>query len=33
MLILSLPVGAAKCDRLVHALDDFLTVRAPLLSD
>jgi glutamate-1-semialdehyde 2,1-aminomutase len=31
MLILSLPVAAAECDRLVHALDDFLTTRAPLL--
>jgi glutamate-1-semialdehyde 2,1-aminomutase len=31
MLILSLPVGAAECDRLVEAVEDFLTARAPLL--
>jgi glutamate-1-semialdehyde 2,1-aminomutase len=31
MLILSLPTGAAECDRLVEAVEDFLSVRAPLL--
>jgi glutamate-1-semialdehyde 2,1-aminomutase len=31
MLILSLPVGAAECDRLVEAVEEFLTARAPLL--
>ncbi len=31
MLILSLPNGAAECDRLVEAVEDFLATRAPLL--
>ena len=31
MLILSLPVGDAECDRLVEAVQDFLVTRAPLL--
>jgi glutamate-1-semialdehyde 2,1-aminomutase len=31
MLILSLPIGAAECDWLVEAVEDFLTTRAPLL--
>jgi glutamate-1-semialdehyde 2,1-aminomutase len=31
MLILSLPIGAAECDRLVEAVEDFLNTRAPLL--
>jgi glutamate-1-semialdehyde 2,1-aminomutase len=31
MLILSLPVGDAECDRLVEAVEEFLTTRAPLL--
>jgi glutamate-1-semialdehyde 2,1-aminomutase len=31
MLILSLPIGAAGCDRLLEAVEDFLQTRAPLL--
>ncbi|SDR63295.1 glutamate-1-semialdehyde 2,1-aminomutase [Rhizobiales bacterium GAS191] len=31
MLILSLPIGAAECDRLVEAVQDFLVTRTPLL--
>jgi glutamate-1-semialdehyde 2,1-aminomutase len=31
MLIVSLPAGAAECDRLVEAVEEFLTARAPLL--
>jgi glutamate-1-semialdehyde 2,1-aminomutase len=31
MLILSLPIGTAECDRLVEAVEDFLATRAPLL--
>ena len=31
MLILSLPIGDAECDRLVEAVEEFLTTRAPLL--
>jgi len=31
MVILSLPVGAAECERLVEAVEDFLSTRGPLL--
>ncbi|MFI5015038.1 MAG: aspartate aminotransferase family protein, partial [Hyphomicrobiales bacterium] len=31
MLILSLPIGAAECDRLLEAVEEFLVTRAPLL--
>jgi glutamate-1-semialdehyde 2,1-aminomutase len=32
MLILSLPIGAIECDRLVEATEEFLSARAPLLA-
>jgi len=31
MLILSLPIGEAECDRLAEAVEEFLATRAPLL--
>jgi glutamate-1-semialdehyde 2,1-aminomutase len=31
MLILSLPIGEAECDRLAEAVEEFLSARAPLL--
>ena len=31
MIALSLPIGAAECDRLVAALEEFITTRRPLL--
>jgi glutamate-1-semialdehyde 2,1-aminomutase len=31
MLILSLPIGQAECDRLVDAVEEFIAARAPLM--
>ena len=30
---MSLPMGAAECDRLVAAVEEFCTLRAPFMSE